>query len=333
MSATEPRYCPISTLHPKLRWELGARGGPARPSPADCAPSQGSISTRSKRNSSCTHPPRMSAVRGWTTSLTPPRSTARARRAAGSRARAADRACADLAARAERAAVSEATGADIEHLDLERGHRTLTITRIRAARSSPSRSRRTPPGRSTSPSASVPAGRCSWPRTARRLDRHATHIVAAYVAGAARAGRGRARCASLVKTLPRWYWTLRADEQPGPDLRVRQAVAGQPRNLDLLGGQLAGGLDGALASDLAGGQPLTPRPLTERLYTHPRPACRKRWAAAAARQHAPQTDLTDIPSSAVRPAGGDGIFQGSSPPVGEEPDSFGTRGNKRELRM
>jgi len=30
--------------------------------------------------------------------------------------------------------VSEATGADIEHLGLERGHRTLTITLIRAAR-------------------------------------------------------------------------------------------------------------------------------------------------------------------------------------------------------
>jgi hypothetical protein len=30
--------------------------------------------------------------------------------------------------------VSEATGADIEHLGLDRGHRTLTITRIRAAR-------------------------------------------------------------------------------------------------------------------------------------------------------------------------------------------------------
>src|ERR1700733_1479062 len=55
-SATEPRYCPISTLHRKLRQELGAKGGPARPSPADFAPSQGSISTRSKRNSSSTHP-------------------------------------------------------------------------------------------------------------------------------------------------------------------------------------------------------------------------------------------------------------------------------------
>jgi integrase/recombinase XerD len=43
--------------------------------------------------------------------------------------------------------VSESTGADIEHLGLERGHRTLTITR-RAARSSPSRSRPALPGRS-----------------------------------------------------------------------------------------------------------------------------------------------------------------------------------------
>ena len=60
--------------------------------------------------------------------------------------------------------VSEATGADIEHLGLERGHRTLIITR-RAARWSRSRLRRAPPGRSTWPSASVPAGRCSWPRT------------------------------------------------------------------------------------------------------------------------------------------------------------------------
>ena len=60
--------------------------------------------------------------------------------------------------------VSEATGADIEHLGLERGHRTLTIT-LRAARSSLSRWRRGPPGRSTWPSGNGPAGRCSWPRT------------------------------------------------------------------------------------------------------------------------------------------------------------------------
>ena len=60
--------------------------------------------------------------------------------------------------------VSEATGADIEHLGLERGHRTLTIT-ARAARSSPSRSPRARPGRSTWRSAGAPTGRCSWPRT------------------------------------------------------------------------------------------------------------------------------------------------------------------------
>ncbi|HEV3292985.1 MAG TPA: hypothetical protein VG123_28755 [Streptosporangiaceae bacterium] len=52
--------------------------------------------------------------------------------------------------------VSEATGTDIEHLGLERGHRTLAITR-RAARSSPSRWRRAPPGRSTWPPANAAA--------------------------------------------------------------------------------------------------------------------------------------------------------------------------------
>ena len=61
--------------------------------------------------------------------------------------------------------VSEATGADIEQLGQERGHRTLTITR-RAARWSPSRWHRGLPGRSTWPSVSARTGRCSWPRTA-----------------------------------------------------------------------------------------------------------------------------------------------------------------------
>jgi site-specific recombinase XerD len=60
--------------------------------------------------------------------------------------------------------VSEATGADIEHLGLERGHRTLVVT-ARAARSSPSRSHPAPPGRSTWPSASAPKDRCSSLRT------------------------------------------------------------------------------------------------------------------------------------------------------------------------
>jgi hypothetical protein len=60
--------------------------------------------------------------------------------------------------------VSEATGADIEHLGLERGHRTLTIP-ARAARSSPSRSPRAPPGRSTWPPVNAATARSSSPKT------------------------------------------------------------------------------------------------------------------------------------------------------------------------
>ena len=59
--------------------------------------------------------------------------------------------------------VSEATGVDIEHLGLERGHRTLTITR-KGGKVATSRWRRAPPARSTWPSGNGPAGRCSWPR-------------------------------------------------------------------------------------------------------------------------------------------------------------------------
>ena len=60
--------------------------------------------------------------------------------------------------------ISEATGADIEHPGLERGHRTLTITR-KGGQVVTSRSRRAPPGRSTWPSGNAPAARCSWPWT------------------------------------------------------------------------------------------------------------------------------------------------------------------------
>jgi site-specific recombinase XerD len=60
--------------------------------------------------------------------------------------------------------VSEATGADIEHLGLERGHRTLVITR-KGGKVVTSRSRPAPPGRSTCPPGSAPAGRFSSPGT------------------------------------------------------------------------------------------------------------------------------------------------------------------------
>jgi len=60
--------------------------------------------------------------------------------------------------------VSEATGADIEHLGLERGHRTLTITR-KGGKIVPSRSRPAPPGRSTWPPANAATGPSSSPKT------------------------------------------------------------------------------------------------------------------------------------------------------------------------
>ena len=50
--------------------------------------------------------------------------------------------------------------ADIEHLGLDRGHRTLAITR-KGGKVVTIRWRRAPPGRSIWPSASAPKGRCS----------------------------------------------------------------------------------------------------------------------------------------------------------------------------
>ena len=60
----------------------------------------------------------------------------------------------------------------------------------------------------------------------------------------------------------------RAEEQPRADLRVRQPVAGQPRDLPLLRGQLVARLDPALAHLLAGGQQLATGALGERLHPH-----------------------------------------------------------------
>jgi hypothetical protein len=45
---------------------------------------------------------------------------------------------------------------------------------------------------------------------------------------------------------------VRADEQPRPDFRVREAVAGETGDLRLLGGKVAPCLDGAFAGMLAG---------------------------------------------------------------------------------
>ena len=51
-----------------------------------------------------------------------------------------------------------------------------------------------------------------------------------------------------------------ADEQPGGDLRIGQAVPGQPGDLGLLGGQLAAGRHGALAGGLPGSRQLAAGP-------------------------------------------------------------------------
>jgi site-specific recombinase XerC len=81
--------------------------------------------------------------------------------------------------------VSETTGADIEALGIERGHRTLTVVR-KVARPSSSRSRRAPPAPSTWRSANGSKGRSFLATTGDRLDRRATYVVAAFLAGAAR---------------------------------------------------------------------------------------------------------------------------------------------------
>jgi integrase len=71
--------------------------------------------------------------------------------------------------------VSEATGADIEDLGQERGHRTLTITRK---------------GGKVVTIPLAPRTTMRYDRARGSLDRHATYIVAAYVAGAAGSSQG-----------------------------------------------------------------------------------------------------------------------------------------------
>jgi integrase/recombinase XerD len=86
--------------------------------------------------------------------------------------------------------VSEATEADIEHLGLERGHRTLIITR-KGGKMVTIRWRRGRHGRSTWPSASAPADPSSWLRTGDGWNRH----------GAGRIVRKLARRAGIAKTI------------------------------------------------------------------------------------------------------------------------------------
>ena len=62
----------------------------------------------------------------------------------------------------------------------------------------------------------------------------------------------------------------RTDEQTGADLDVCESVAGQPRDLRLLGGQGAAGFDAAFADGLAGGQELASGAVGERFDAPPR---------------------------------------------------------------
>ncbi len=87
--------------------------------------------------------------------------------------------------------VSEATGADIEALGTERGHRTPAITR-KGGKKPSSRSRRAPRGRSTWLSASAPKDRSSPPPPAsgapRRGRARSLHVVAGRQAEPTREG-------------------------------------------------------------------------------------------------------------------------------------------------
>src|ERR1700747_1588497 len=59
-----------------------------------------------------------------------------------------------------------------------------------------------------------------------------------------------------------------AEEELGADLHVGAAADGEPGDVRLLAGELAGRLDRPLAHRVAGGQQLTPGPLGERLDAH-----------------------------------------------------------------
>jgi site-specific recombinase XerC len=167
MSATEPRYCPISTLHRKLRQGTGSQGRPrATVTRRLCTIAgfyQYTVEEELLEYSPAAHARRPQ----WTMSLTLPRST--------SNELGALLVAAGLGPLREHALisllvlnglrVSEASGAGTEHLDLKRGHRALTSAR-RGGEVVTICSRRALRGRSTWPSASAPAHRCSYPRNA-----------------------------------------------------------------------------------------------------------------------------------------------------------------------
>ena len=103
---------------------------PAPPSPGGCAPWPGSTSTRSKKSCWIIHRPLTSAGPGWTMSRTPQVWTVTSSAQSWSLPDSARRrACADLSAGPQRAAGLRGHRRRHRALGLERGHRTLVITR------------------------------------------------------------------------------------------------------------------------------------------------------------------------------------------------------------
>ena len=118
--------------HRDLRPRTGSQAaGPAPRLPGGCAPSPGSTSTPSRKSSWSTRPPPTSVgprldYESHATALD--RNELGALLVAAGLGPPAEHALISLLA-LNGLRVSEATGADIEHLGLERGHRTLVITR------------------------------------------------------------------------------------------------------------------------------------------------------------------------------------------------------------
>jgi len=71
----------------------------------------------------------------------------------------------------------------------------------------------------------------------------------------------RTRCADATRRSG-------AEEEPRADLRIRQAIAGKPRDLEFLRGQILARLDGSLAHFLARGLKLVACALGESLHAN-----------------------------------------------------------------
>jgi Phage integrase family len=130
-SATSARSRPaaLASSASPVTWK--PKAGPGQRSPAGCVRSPDSTGTRWKKTCLTILRPLTSGVPGWTTTRTPPGWTAtNSARCWSPRALGQHKEHALISLLALNGLrVSEATGANIEALGTERGHRTLTITR------------------------------------------------------------------------------------------------------------------------------------------------------------------------------------------------------------